>query len=1711
MAVSPETIARVQAGINELVQNSPASTKQNAEGAMIANLKKGNPEGAMISAMKRPAPEPVPFPEVPEYELGLGSVLETGDLSKKAKLEALNAPIDQSQGVELQPIDTATEKIATSRVLGTEGADDYKQYEYGLNDKDGAASSGAREGDVYVENLRAGDAGLNIATGSVLNPLDGSDGNPAFFRNRYPALNTAKVEPFHVKIPAYNMEVTSDTLDPDKLAFQVATMIGGKPVPTYVGYTNSGFDVVESWYSGLIKGIQNVPVNLYGMLRKGTLYGSSVLASQGIRQIANMQKFRARFTGEDTAPVDKMLNRELSKIADVYDELAGSWNIKVADWNRRFNTDLTEYAGFGAKFSEGAPTVFAQIGLVAAIAALTGGTGLSPIAAGWLTTAISGGAFGLAQGAEEFEMLKGKPITPLKRFQRTEAGTLGSIALNSFGLWSMFGNRVAAARQFTLNYGKRLASAGGRGAVEGMLGEGLTEWGDQVLQNIVTYNMGDDQRANRLNEYVMAFALGAVGGILSIPVQIRNEKIQIAKEQILAGKIKADAPEFVKELNEAVTKLADAGRYSKADALEIILAMASPEGQEYFKRKDDETLAAMLDRITPEAVEYARQMGARQSAQFIKELNELDQKVYASLPEQIDAPTRRMVSRAMQGIASVVTRYGGNFRMPKFVIRDNQPMAYEPQTNTLFINTQSTGEAADLMMVQDNKLPLIDPVQRGILHELGHMLDVQLGRGTNYKEFLPTYFEAITKVFGKDKAQRIQQKMPDSGDRIAFEKSKKQSDKQEKAMDSLTGNINEKNTGEYFAYAIGRLGRKVGKVFGLEGSEVADYVDAANILASTLKIPAIQRQLNAYQQALNTLIAKNDETLQAMAKAQGNKELARKIQDYVAGDTEALSREDVIALYEILSTYAGVDGMKIIDDVFQGVEPETFMERAEREFKGAIRQQPQTVGDLQKAIKAKEKRLGNPQEVTNADVNDGEYNEETIDVSEFLNAQKKKQVSSLEKRAAEKPDGLDYAADTKKVADIMKKTGKAPKWYSRWFSNGDINTALWAIGGKELVDHFDLLGKMNRSSDEATKLMTEFEAKVNKALGFKNNIERDRFLNNASIKNIEVGMAKDPLTDETITRRISPLVAMSVYLHAKNPKTYRNMLNAFDGNEDVMNHVIDSLTKEQKLYADTMQEFIKDNWTRYKKSFEQEGDSVEDEPYWPIYEATHVALGERKVNSNIARKEGKNYAISLDIDAREIFNTYLQRVAGADHNVYSTIRRIKDLFGYQKGEYSDDFPTQEYRKLSDQMWATSKQLRGIALNNLGSERNYDRFLALVDDFLAKREASLVGSEALNIAARNLTGGLLQWKPIQFLKNLSNAAGFWGLVPAGGQGQYWRDTAWAATHPIEAAKYMMERVPYIRNRFKGQNVDEMLTEQTAGTDSLLMNWAKNSTRLSPGAQQVVSNLVALTQASRRAGYTPMLSGDLAANVIGGYGLLKQYEALYGDKAGDKLSADIVNHQASSNQATRSLLQREWGRDIRGEFTRFASEGVQKIKSSASALAQAQRGERSYGSAIKEILSTFSSMLVFALISAGVIDLFDSDDENDEEVYKALGQEGISALVGGSVIGNSMIAPVVSALFGGQGTFGTPMSRIATADLHKLSKGDWQDIVLDGIGATALPGIKNLVSGGEGAYGAATASTPQEFRAGLYQAGGRTPEYARKRAGIKKESLEKNDEE
>ena len=93
-----------------------------------------------------------------------------------------------------------------------------------------------------------------------------------------------------------------------------------------------------------------------------------------------------------------------------------------------------------------------------------------------------------------------------------------------------------------------------------------------------------------------------------------------------------------------------------------------------------------------------------------------------------------------------------------------------------------------------------------------------------------------------------------------------------------------------------------------------------------------------------------------------------------------------------------------------------------------------------------------------------------------------------------------------------------------------------------------------------------------------------------------------------------------------------------------------------------------------------------------------------------------------------------------------------------------------------------------------------------------------------------------------------------------------------------------------------------------------------------------------------------------------------------------------------------------------------------------------------------------------------------------------------------------------------TIGTPLTNMLSADLKKLNKGDWEDLVVDGIAATVpITGLDNLINLGRGGYRSATAQTDEDFVAGLYQLMGRSESYANKRVGIKKESVEKNNEE
>jgi hypothetical protein len=362
--------------------------------------------------------------------------------------------------------------------------------------------------------------------------------------------------------------------------------------------------------------------------------------------------------------------------------------------------------------------------------------------------------------------------------------------------------------------------------------------------------MGDDKIAERFDNRVMAAVLGAIGGIFGIKTHLNAEQAQIYIEQIKRGKLKADAPDFVQKLNTGVDEISKLGIFNREEALDILMRQAGPEGDRYAAEKVYEAIDGMIDKLPPNAQEYAKSLTQQGIKQFVKDFEKVNRDVLSALPKELDDNTKTMVSRAITSIAPMIAWYNnGNFNMPKFVVRDGSPMAYEPETNTIYINTKSSGESIDLGMVKNKNTPLIDPVQRGILHELGHFLDYQLQRGTNFKEFLPTYFEAIAKAYGKERADAVQKSMNKKGDTFAFANSTDKADVREKQADKAAGRVNVKNTTENFAYAVGRLGKKVGKVLGMGDSDVAQHVDAIMLMATSLRIPSIQKQLNAYQKA----------------------------------------------------------------------------------------------------------------------------------------------------------------------------------------------------------------------------------------------------------------------------------------------------------------------------------------------------------------------------------------------------------------------------------------------------------------------------------------------------------------------------------------------------------------------------------------------------------------------------------------------------------------------------------------------------------------------------------------------------------------------------------------------------------------------------------------------------------------------------------------------
>lgn len=1075
----------------------------------------------------------------------------------------------------------------------------------------------------------------------------------------------------------------------------------------------------------------------------------------------------------------------------------------------------------------------------------------------------------------------------------------------------------------------------------------------------------------------------------------------------------------------------------------------------------------------------------------------------------------------------------------------------------------------DTFVEKLSKDKTISQRMKTIIHEMAHLLDFSM-LGLNKKDlkkFLDVYLDTIEKVFGTGNAGYVDNKLfeyqeesnlYDENGEVDFNEAAVQDKNYARDNRGFNGyndpsvDMTSKNAGtdvytsyynstEWFAQAMGRLGKEAAEAIGLKGTP-ADYVMFVNaMLRGQDNLVALSKPVQKYLDAFKNMVKNNSSLVKAMVERSGVDNLNSALLNFLDNpssdfDWKGVTYKDIKSLAEMADSYTNSESSSMLENIFKDID----LGNIQRSINGldmfntALDNPDIQTTDpaYQAATIFGDKQIVNGEPVLSNDVSVNNILEDQIKI------QNKKEKSPLEKQLSTKVGGytldedIEFMSNAIKEKEQNKPLSKFWKIVTRFLDNLGLDGYTWALGGQKALDHFNLIHKHEMFDDINSELHTNFANRIQKEVLNKEkaidpgySMDLQKFENDCSVKRTEVDYI-DPRNGRVIKRKLSTFDLMNIKLVARQTE------RALDENgnpvglsphdrlqkslpNDKIEDLVSLLTPAQNKYADILSEEVNKAFDRLVAAYKEHGVDIDlgkgNKNYWMLLDALSQSMGKDYTVTTIKRNIYADSALGI-FDAREQFNRYMSHVAGVESEFYSTVKRLKDIFSYTAPEGSlapDEIDVaKKYIDSSRKMFADGEYRLGADL--------FKRFNSLLDDFLTNRSESLVSQSLLSKAARNITTGILSWKPIQFVKNTSNFFSFWGL--AEDQAQYWKDTVNGILHAPETWKFMMEHSAVVRKRMKGQSYNEFLNASTSGGDNFVAEVFKNAngTRWYNASASALNNYIALTQVFKKAGLSPMLYGDATANIFGGYALLQQYIKKYnGDIKQASIAFDeaILRRQSSSNQALRSLTQRSWNRKASGNLLTFTTEGVQKWSNIIQTLEQVNQGELSVKQGAMSVASVLSSTIAYALISACVIDLIGEDDEDKKEhVYDSLTTEAISSIAGASIFGNAFITPFVNEAMGKRSAgisvaAGTEFLNMA----RNLSKGDFSKLLQQIGGASgAFVGLPNAMSVVNGVKRAVTAETPEERRAGVRQAGGRTENFANKREGIKQKPLTKEEE-
>lgn len=699
---------------------------------------------------------------------------------------------------------------------------------------------------------------------------------------------------------------------------------------------------------------------------------------------------------------------------------------------------------------------------------------------------------------------------------------------------------------------------------------------------------------------------------------------------------------------------------------------------------------------------------------------------------------------------------------------------------------------------------------------------------------------------------------------------------------------------------------------------------------------------------------------------------------------------------------------------------------------------------------------------------------------------------------------------TTRLANPM---NKVVKWAASSPWGWGLDRILVTVLGRDAAEHLDVQGKYSAKQNIRSKYWDEFMERLKPVLGNPESTRVMMFRYKTMVNNLGFVRMKgleviNPTNPEiTSTRDITGWEAMYVYLMQQQGFGDRVQ----KGTTTKIDDIIATLSDDEKAFAMAMSDQL---MSMYEKTF---GKSKYAH-YFPILDAEHELFGELSIDSLTARQNTDD-TIAI-ADAGRIFSQYVSRWASHESGYFQTLKRVRDIFRYTGNDQFGPEYTFDAEQDAARMRA-SAQVADMTRQAIG-EDGYRNLLNNVNSELAEPQEQMFDAtrnHTLTQMGNNIIKSILANKAVSFPKNVANLFMFWG--GAKDQGRYWNSFAEGWGHMKDTYEYMMEHSGEIKQRWgSAGGINEYIDQRSLGgsTAPVMKGVSKIFAKMEWNGDKT-QNMAKFSAAMDMLGDAGlrvfMQSGDMIANVFGGYALVKDYMAqgLSEADAFKKLDRYIVEHQSSSNLAMKPLVQKQFNRSILGQLFAFTSEGVAKWASILGTFDEANMGTATKSEAVANVVSIAISMALYSAIAAGAWDLLDDDEKVREEAEKALVNTAIDQVFGGLVAGNAMITPAISYLVGDSRISGmsVPIYNFALDGITALKKGDYDRVLFKALSAAGLPiGADNVWTS---LFGASLLSDPNpDVRyAGALMLAGFTPNRATKRAGIKKESLEKNDEE